>query len=83
VGTLPVLGAVRQRAVCLDCLARRGKAPLGERIKAARIAAGLTVPRLARLVGLTVATVSRYESGRRCPSRKALERLADVPGVAP
>jgi transcriptional regulator with XRE-family HTH domain len=46
------------------------------RIKAARIAAGLTMRRLARLVGLTAATVSRYESGRRCASRKVLERLA-------
>ena len=53
---------------------------LGARIKAARVAAGLTQPSLAG-ADASVAFLSRIESGQRRPSAELLEALADRLGV--
>lgn len=53
---------------------------LGARIKAARVAAGLTQPQLAS-TDASVAYLSRIESGQRRPNADLLEILADRLGV--
>lgn len=52
----------------------------GDRVKAARIAAGLGVRELARRAGLAPATVSRVEAGQRdeTPSAATVAALADA-----
>lgn len=55
---------------------RRWAGSLGKRIKAARLAAGLTQSRLASDAGLPQSHVSRIESGRHSPSRHTVERIA-------
>ena len=56
-------------------------AELGARIKAARVAAGLTQPALAGKEA-SVAFLSRIESGQRRPSAELLEALASRLGVS-
>src|SRR3954451_18675596 len=53
---------------------------LGARIKAARVAAGLTQPELAG-TDASVAYLSRIESGQRRPNADVLESLAGKLGV--
>jgi transcriptional regulator with XRE-family HTH domain len=48
---------------------------LGERLKEARIAIGMTQEALARLAGTTEVSVYRYETGQRVPSAGVLNRL--------
>jgi transcriptional regulator with XRE-family HTH domain len=69
-----------QEAVCAACLAGRPGAGLGARLRADRVARGLTLAALARLVGVTAAAVSQYESGARRPGARTLRRLAEVLG---
>jgi transcriptional regulator with XRE-family HTH domain len=68
------------RALCLPCLASRPEAPLGVRLKAFRLAAGLTKVDLARRLGLTPAAVHQYEMGRREPRWQNLVPLIRVLG---
>jgi transcriptional regulator with XRE-family HTH domain len=55
---------------------------LAERLRALRLAAGLTQAGLAGRAGLCVTTVSNYERGRGRPRRHGLEALARVLGPA-
>jgi Zn-dependent peptidase ImmA (M78 family) len=56
----------------------------GERLKAARKMAGLSLEELAQKVGeLTKQAISYYETGKRQPDSKTLLRLAKVLGVRP
>jgi transcriptional regulator with XRE-family HTH domain len=68
---------------CSDCVAADPAAPFAERLRALRLAAGLTQEELAARVGRTHATVSDYERGRRRPRPDLLAALARVlgPGV--
>lgn len=50
-------------------------AALGKRLRAARLASGLTQKDVARRMRRTQATVSRIESGRVRPSRRYVERV--------
>ncbi len=43
-----------------------------------RALSGLTQAELAELAGTTASVISEYETGRRRPSRKAVERFAEV-----
>ena len=61
-------------------LTRLDPAVLGARIKAARVAAGLTQPELAG-TNASVAYLSRIESGQRRPSTELLQSLAAKLGV--
>lgn len=54
---------------------------LGERIRAARQAAGLSQEKLAERLGLTRQAVTKWESGQSAPSTENLLRLAEVLGV--
>ncbi len=54
----------------------------GARLKAARERAGLSQNALARLAGLSPATINRLESGERGPSNRTLvEQICDALGL--
>lgn len=56
---------------------------IGERIKAARNAAGLTQKALAAKCGLATGTIQQYELDKRIPkSREIVERLGNVLNVS-
>ena len=55
--------------------------PIGPRIRAARVVAGLTQQVVAQAVGITQGYLSYMECGRRSPSLAALKRLAKALGV--
>ena len=50
--------------------------PFAQRLRSARLAAGLTHDKVAEVLGCAQATVSRWESGDRTPV------LADLPAIA-
>jgi transcriptional regulator with XRE-family HTH domain len=51
---------------------------LGDRIREARKARGLSQERLAVDLGVSWSTVNRYESGKHVPSLNRLRLIADV-----
>lgn len=51
---------------------------LGENIKRAREAVGLTQEQLGHLIGVTGVTIMRYEKGLREPRRDTLRKIADA-----
>lgn len=51
---------------------------MGEKLKAARIAAGMTQQQLAEAAGLTQKDISRYESGKHEPGALTLKKLAQA-----
>jgi transcriptional regulator with XRE-family HTH domain len=51
---------------------------LGDRIREARKARGLSQERLAVDLGVSWSTVNRYESGKNTPSLNRLRLIADV-----
>ncbi|MFE7528954.1 helix-turn-helix domain-containing protein [Kitasatospora sp. NPDC057542] len=53
------------------------------KLRAARAAAGVSVARIAREVGVTERAVSLYLAGTRVPKPELLPRLAAAVGVAP
>ena len=55
---------------------------MGEKLKAARIAAGMTQQQLAAAAGLTQKDISRYESGKHEPGALTLKRLAQALGCS-
>ncbi len=57
--------------------------PFPARLKQLRRAAGLTQPALARLLGVTRDTVSRWETGVYSPTWRMVEALAEALGVRP
>jgi transcriptional regulator with XRE-family HTH domain len=70
-----VLASDRGQAICLTCLASRPRAGLGARVKAFRLAAGLTKTELARRLGVSAMTVHHYETGHREPRWRHLQPL--------
>jgi transcriptional regulator with XRE-family HTH domain len=54
-----------------------------ERLRAARIAAGLTPEQLATAIGRSSFSTRRYESGQSRPRAGDLGRLADALGISP
>lgn len=65
---------------------RKEVSPLGENIKSARTAKGITQLALAHAIGYTGddagAYISRVESGQQAPRLDTLQRIADALGVA-
>lgn len=55
---------------------------IGESIKRVRIQKGMTQKQLGELLGVSLQTVSAYESGRRRPKMETLGRFADALGVS-
>jgi hypothetical protein len=76
-------GSIRTNgaAYCLGCLARPPEASFGGRLKAHRLAAGLTLEARGGRVGVPYQAVCDYESGRRVPQWRTLVRLVGVLGV--
>jgi transcriptional regulator with XRE-family HTH domain len=71
----------QEGALCLPCLAERPKVPFGQRLKAFRLAAGMTKEELARRSGLDRNTIHDYETGQTEPIWPRLTRLIKVLGV--
>lgn len=55
----------------------------GRNVRAARHARGMTLEALAHEVGLAYSYVGELERGRRNPTLKVVEQIADVLGVSP
>lgn len=55
---------------------------MGEKLKAARKAAGLTQVQLAEKAGCTQKDVSRWENGQREPVASTLKKLAQAIGCS-
>ncbi|MDI6719900.1 MAG: XRE family transcriptional regulator [Methanomicrobiales archaeon] len=55
---------------------------MGERIRSARIGAGLSQRALGREVGLSAMAISKYESGKVVPSSGVIIQLSEVLGVS-
>lgn len=53
----------------------------GEKVRAARIAAGMTQAQLAKKLGIADVNISAVETGVRTPKIKTLKRYADALGV--
>ncbi len=82
--------AASRQVECLPAGAKNesGAAPalsgnLGERLRALRLAAGLTQAELARRTGIHRPNIARVEAGRHTPSLETLNRLASAIGVPP
>jgi hypothetical protein len=67
--------------LCLSCLARCPGAPLGERLRTCRLAAGLTLRELAVRTGMAAQHLSAYERGRMEPRWERLTRLIRALGA--
>jgi transcriptional regulator with XRE-family HTH domain len=66
--------------LCLPCLAKWPDAPLAERLRSHRLAAGLTQVELARRAGVPEQSIGRYERGEKSPGVRILARLFQVLG---
>jgi transcriptional regulator with XRE-family HTH domain len=75
----PALGD-RPAPRCVACRAADPAASFAERLRACRLAAGLTQARLAARAGVSEATVSDYECDPRRPRPRLLAALARVLG---
>lgn len=51
---------------------------IGENIREARLKAGLTQKQLGERIGITAQSVAQWETGRREPKLKSLEKIADA-----
>jgi DNA-binding transcriptional regulator YdaS (Cro superfamily) len=72
-----------RQALCLPYLGRTPAAPFGQRLKAHRLATGLTRSELARRSGRYPASIQRYEDEGSHPEPENLVRLAEALGVSP
>lgn len=72
-----------KREAELKAEATRVRHEFGQRLKAARKAAGMTQQEIARQLGLTQKTISGYENGRLDPSLQKLMQLCKVLNVSP
>lgn len=55
---------------------------MGEKLKAARLAAGLTQGQLAELVGVQQRDISRWEGGHREPGVLIVKKMAQALGCS-
>ena len=67
---------------CLVCLAKTPEAPFGQRLKAHRLAAGLTLRRLGELVGTAGTYLGNLEQGRKRPLWSTIVKPIRVFGLA-
>jgi DNA-binding transcriptional regulator YiaG len=70
-----------RRALCLACLEKRPDVPFSRRLKACRLARGLTADKLASLAGIPVHAVRAWEQGACWPRWERLARLVRVLGA--
>jgi transcriptional regulator with XRE-family HTH domain len=67
-------------ALCLGCLRSRAEVPFAQRLKALRLAAGLSRAELAQRSSLAPGSLRAYEDGQRQPQERSALRLAVVLG---
>jgi DNA-binding transcriptional regulator YiaG len=67
--------------LCLACLEKRPDVPFGRRLKACRLARGLTSDRLAQLAGVPAPTLRAWERGASWPRWERLATLIRVLGA--
>jgi DNA-binding XRE family transcriptional regulator len=72
----------RAEGLCLTCLGLRPDLPFGQRLRAQRLAAGLTVAELTRKAGLSRGSIGLLERGDHLPQRVTLLRLAAGLGLS-
>jgi len=72
----------RGKALCLGCLAQRPEAPFGQRLKAFRLAAGLTKAELGSRCGLPSSALCKYEGQGVTPYIAAALRLVEALDVS-
>jgi transcriptional regulator with XRE-family HTH domain len=76
-------GALRadgDTALCLDCVEADPDVSFGQRLKALRLAAGLTRSELAVQSGIAPGSIRAYEDERRTPHLRSIARLASLLG---
>jgi hypothetical protein len=66
--------------VCLSCLDQRPDATFAQRLKACRVAAGLTLPEVAQQSGVALGALHRYMINFCYPRRTTLAKLIGVLG---
>ena len=69
-----------REAYCLACLARHPEATFGQRLKACRLAAGLTLRQLADTAGMPYPLLAAYERHARHPRWPTIARLVRLLG---
>ncbi len=67
-------------ALCLDCVEAEPDLSFGQRLKALRLAAGLTRSELAVQTGISTGSIRAYEEDRRTPHLRSIARLASLLG---
>lgn len=72
--------AIARGSLCSVC-SLPTQAPLGERLKAFRTAAGLSQERLALTIRTHQMALLDWEKGRRQPTQHQLQRLAEALGI--
>ena len=72
----------RGSALCLECLGRRAGIPFGRRLKAFRLAAGLTKAELGSRCGLPSSALCKYEGQGVTPYIAAALRLVEALDVS-
>jgi transcriptional regulator with XRE-family HTH domain len=76
-------GALRRdaaTALCLTCLRKRPDAPFAQRLKALRLASGLSRAELAERSEMAPGSLRAYEDGLRVPQDRTAGRLAAILG---
>jgi transcriptional regulator with XRE-family HTH domain len=81
IGSGPAGFTTNAPAYCLTCLARHRDANFGERLKAYRLAAGLTQRDLSEQAGVFVGRLTECESGRSVPQWRTVRKLVDALGL--
>jgi transcriptional regulator with XRE-family HTH domain len=77
----PATSRIDPAALCLRCLTLHPETPFGQRLKAFRLAAGLTEAELARRSGVPQTSLSTFELRDREPCWSTLVKLVRVLGV--
>jgi transcriptional regulator with XRE-family HTH domain len=81
-GSLPVTCRLPAVALCLACLATQPDASFGDRLRACRVAAGLSRRQLARRSGVGILALTAYEANATLPAAASLAKLLTTVGPA-
>jgi transcriptional regulator with XRE-family HTH domain len=84
----PAVGSIgrfkhEEELTCVACVAKDRRAPFRVRLRAARLAAGLTVAELAKRIGMEMSTLLYWELQGKRPRESLVRRLADALGLDP
>jgi hypothetical protein len=67
--------------LCLECLGAQSDATFGQRLKAFRLAAGLSKRALSAQTGIPRHNLSKYEADEWVPLQKSMSRLVQILGA--